>query len=232
SSGTLAIADMLGNNFEIILPINILLLFEGKIQKKCIRESTNKPSNKKSFVLRSQPDSKKAKNWEKKHSHKQIHIHQSTITMNISRNIKNITARTISSETLIVRIFNKFIINKNGTFISGTLIPKRDHTKIQRSIGQEFADLDSTCSNFDHEEVFSQTIGQMQNYKWEGYTLSNISATILEIGFLEVVGNALYADIKKLSEDTEKVFKCIQISIYYQCQYKYHIEQQNKKYLL
>ncbi|CAG8613746.1 16494_t:CDS:2, partial [Funneliformis caledonium] len=47
----------------------------------------------------------------------------------------------------------------------------------------------------------------------------NINATILEVGFLEVVGNALYTDIKKLSEDTEKVFKCMQISIHYQCQH-------------
>ncbi|RIA84585.1 hypothetical protein C1645_832040 [Glomus cerebriforme] len=40
-----------------------------------------------------------------------------------------------------------------------------------------------------------------------------------QLGFLEVVGNALYTNIKKLSEDTEKVFKCMQISIYYQCQH-------------
>ncbi|GBB93701.1 hypothetical protein RclHR1_22180003 [Rhizophagus clarus] len=50
------------------------------------------------------------------------------------------------------------------------------------------------------------------------YTI-NVNATILEVGFLEVVGNALYTDIKKLSEDTEKVFKCVQISIHYQRQH-------------
>lgn len=53
----------------------------------------------------------------------------------------------------------------------------------------------------------------------DGIYSINVNATILEVGFLEVVGNALYADIKKLSEDTEKVFKCMQISIHYQRQH-------------
>ncbi|CAG8617785.1 14151_t:CDS:2, partial [Funneliformis mosseae] len=35
----------------------------------------------------------------------------------------------------------------------------------ERSIEQEFSGLDSICSNFDHEKVSSQTIGQMQNYE-------------------------------------------------------------------
>ncbi|CAG8846001.1 33421_t:CDS:2, partial [Gigaspora margarita] len=38
-------------------------------------------------------------------------------------------------------------------------------SQIQRSIEQEFADLDSIYSNFDHEEVFLQTIEEMQNYE-------------------------------------------------------------------
>ncbi|CAG8606641.1 14_t:CDS:2, partial [Funneliformis mosseae] len=43
-------------------------------------------------------------------------------------------------------------------------------------------------------------IGCSQN----GIYSINVNATILEVGFLEVVGNTLYTDIKKLSEDTEK----------------------------
>jgi len=39
------------------------------------------------------------------------------------------------------------------------------------------------------------------------YTI-NVNATIFEIGFLEVVGSAIYVDITKLNKDTEKVFKC------------------------
>ncbi|CAG8788328.1 23699_t:CDS:2 [Gigaspora margarita] len=53
----------------------------------------------------------------------------------------------------------------------------------------------------------------------DGIYSINVNATILEVGFLEVIGNALYTDIKKLSEDTEKVFKCMQISIHYQRQH-------------
>ena len=47
------------------------------------------------------------------------------------------------------------------------------------------------------------------------YSIS-VNTTILEVGFLEVVGNTLYTDVKKLSED---VFKYMQISIYYQRQH-------------
>ncbi|CAG8696458.1 1860_t:CDS:10, partial [Ambispora leptoticha] len=50
------------------------------------------------------------------------------------------------------------------------------------------------------------------------YTI-NVNATIFEIGFLEVVGSAIYVDITKLNEDTEKIFKCMQISIFYQRQH-------------
>ncbi|CAG8680869.1 9543_t:CDS:10, partial [Funneliformis caledonium] len=53
----------------------------------------------------------------------------------------------------------------------------------------------------------------------DGIYSINVNATILEVGFLEVVGNALYTDIKKLSEDIKKVFKCMQISIHYQRQH-------------
>ncbi|CAJ0831210.1 15347_t:CDS:10, partial [Entrophospora sp. SA101] len=53
----------------------------------------------------------------------------------------------------------------------------------------------------------------------DGIYSINVNAVILEVGFLEVIGNALYTDVKKLNEDTEKVFKCMQISIYYQRQH-------------
>ncbi|CAG8837804.1 16744_t:CDS:2, partial [Gigaspora margarita] len=47
SSRTSAIADMLGDNLELNSPMNILPLFGSRIQKKHVREPTNKPSNKK-----------------------------------------------------------------------------------------------------------------------------------------------------------------------------------------
>ena len=50
------------------------------------------------------------------------------------------------------------------------------------------------------------------------YTI-NVNAIIFEIGFLKVVGSAIYDDITKLNEDTEKVFKCMQMSIFYQRQH-------------
>jgi len=53
----------------------------------------------------------------------------------------------------------------------------------------------------------------------DGIYSINVNAVVLEVGFLEVVGNALYTDIKKLNDDTEKVLKCMQISIHYQRQH-------------
>ncbi|CAG8750491.1 17129_t:CDS:2, partial [Acaulospora morrowiae] len=53
----------------------------------------------------------------------------------------------------------------------------------------------------------------------DGIYSINVNAVVLEVGFLEVIGNALYADIKKLNNDTEKVLKCMQISIHYQRQH-------------
>ncbi|KAF0397928.1 hypothetical protein F8M41_009895 [Gigaspora margarita] len=50
------------------------------------------------------------------------------------------------------------------------------------------------------------------------YTI-NVNAIIFEISFLEVVGSGIYVDITKLNEDTEKIFKCMQISIFYQRQH-------------
>ncbi len=52
----------------------------------------------------------------------------------------------------------------------------------------------------------------------EIYKIS-INATVFEIGFLEVIGNAIHTDITKLNEDTEKVLKCMQISLFYQRQH-------------
>ncbi|CAG8610604.1 2485_t:CDS:2, partial [Scutellospora calospora] len=44
----------------------------------------------------------------------------------------------------------------------------------------------------------------------------SLNATDLEIGLMEVVGSAIEIDFKKLGEDTEKVFKAMQISMFYQ----------------
>ena len=60
------------------------------------------------------------------------------------------------------------------------------------------------------------------------YTI-NVNAIIFEIGFLEVVGSAIYVDITKLNEDTEKVFKCMQMSIFYQRQH--HLQRGAKEQL-
>ncbi|CAG8829792.1 26997_t:CDS:1, partial [Dentiscutata erythropus] len=53
----------------------------------------------------------------------------------------------------------------------------------------------------------------------DGIYSINVNAVVLEVGFLEVIGNALYTDIKKLNDDTEKVLKCMQICIHYQRQH-------------
>ncbi|CAG8659544.1 23937_t:CDS:10 [Cetraspora pellucida] len=165
----------------------------------------SEPSHKESVGTQgSQPDSKKAKTWERERSRKQVHIHQPTITMDISGNMGNITAGTISGGTLVCESkrshegdeqTKQALLNKRtkiDDYFPVTLSPcepphtppcEPPHTpphrifprgsssgasvssQIQGSIGQEFLDLDSTCSDFDHEEVPSQTIGQMQNYE-------------------------------------------------------------------
>jgi len=53
----------------------------------------------------------------------------------------------------------------------------------------------------------------------DGIYKINVNATVFEIGFLEVVGSAIYIDVTKLNGDTEKVLKCMQMSIFYQRQH-------------
>ncbi|CAG8681914.1 5110_t:CDS:2, partial [Dentiscutata heterogama] len=53
----------------------------------------------------------------------------------------------------------------------------------------------------------------------DGVIIINVNGTTVEVGFMEVVGNAVYDDLTKLSEDLEKVLKCMQISLFYQRQY-------------
>ncbi|CAG8455472.1 11467_t:CDS:10 [Ambispora leptoticha] len=43
-------------------------------------------------------------------------------------------------------------------------------------------------------------------YSQDGIYSINVNAVVLEVGFLEVIGNALYTDLKKLNDNTEKVF--------------------------
>ena len=42
----------------------------------------------------------------------------------------------------------------------------------------------------------------------DGVIVVNVNGTSVEVGFMEVVGSAVYDDLTKLSEDLEKVFKC------------------------
>ncbi|CAG8615431.1 8372_t:CDS:10 [Diversispora eburnea] len=73
------------------------------------------------------------------------------------------------------------------------------------------------CKNRNETRQYKQrvSIGCSQ----DGIYSINVNAVVLEVGFLEVVGSALYTDIKKLNGDTEKVLKCMQISIHYQRQH-------------
>ncbi|CAG8587431.1 3442_t:CDS:10 [Funneliformis caledonium] len=53
----------------------------------------------------------------------------------------------------------------------------------------------------------------------DGVIIVNVNGTSMEVGFMEVVGSAVYDDLTKLSEDLEKVLKCMQISLFYQRQH-------------
>nr|CAG8638409.1 14709_t:CDS:2 [Entrophospora candida] len=46
-----------------------------------------------------------------------------------------------------------------------------------------------------------------------------MNAKEIEVGFLEVVGNALLVDVTKYHDDMDKLLKAMQISIFYQRQY-------------
>ncbi|CAG8638023.1 10985_t:CDS:2, partial [Paraglomus occultum] len=50
-------------------------------------------------------------------------------------------------------------------------------------------------------------------------TAVHVNAKSMEVGFMEVVGNAIIVDLKKQAEDKEKLFKVMQVSIFYQCQH-------------
>ncbi|CAG8708599.1 16278_t:CDS:10, partial [Dentiscutata erythropus] len=53
----------------------------------------------------------------------------------------------------------------------------------------------------------------------DGVIIINVNGTTVEVGFMEVVESAIYDDLTKLSEDLEKVLKCMQISLFYQRQH-------------
>ncbi|CAG8579514.1 1120_t:CDS:10 [Ambispora gerdemannii] len=69
----------------------------------------------------------------------------------------------------------------------------------------------------------NQTRGQkprvMLGSNHDGILKIYMNASQIEIGFLEVVGNAMVVDLKKYREDTEKLFKVMQLSIFYQRQH-------------
>ncbi|RIB19508.1 hypothetical protein C2G38_2036004 [Gigaspora rosea] len=132
----------------------------------------------------------------------------------------NITTGTISGGTLVCEskkshegIDNYFPVilslcklphtPPHRIFLRGSLSGASVPSQIQRSIGQEFADLDSTCSNFDHEEVSSQTIGQMQNYEVD------IKNTYLQLSQenSQIVPEKIHKIIEKMEVLFEDVLK-------------------------
>ncbi|CAG8661694.1 7336_t:CDS:10, partial [Paraglomus brasilianum] len=55
--------------------------------------------------------------------------------------------------------------------------------------------------------------------KHDGILTVHVNAKSMEVGFMEVVGNAVIVDPKKRAGDREKLFKAMQISIFYQRQH-------------
>ncbi|CAH1761852.1 13162_t:CDS:10 [Entrophospora sp. SA101] len=72
--------------------------------------------------------------------------------------------------------------------------------------------LNKTQRNETRQYVQRVSIGCHQ----DGIFEVNVNAMTFEIGFLEVVGNALIVDITKLNGDLDKVLKAMQISLFYQ----------------
>ncbi|CAB4431400.1 unnamed protein product [Rhizophagus irregularis] len=66
-------------------------------------------------------------------------------------------------------------------------------------------------TEFSYRENFINPI-----FAKDGVIIVNVNGTSV---FMEVVGSAVYDDLTKLSEDLEKVFKCMQISLFYQRQH-------------
>ncbi|RIA84572.1 hypothetical protein C1645_858971 [Glomus cerebriforme] len=106
---------------------------------------------------------------------------------------------------------------------SGVSVPswiQQQHDN-EGSNSQEFSDSEDHCSTYSTSDHDPQTTEH--TYNEDAYIksiqLSQENATVFEIGFLEVIGNAINIDITKLNEDTEKVLKCMQISLFYQRQH-------------
>ncbi|RIA84584.1 hypothetical protein C1645_832039 [Glomus cerebriforme] len=77
---------------------------------------------------------------------------------------------------------------------SGAFIPFSN----EGSNRQEFSDLDSTCSNFDHEKGSSQTIGQMQN---------DIENTYIQLS--QENSQIVTEEIRKIIEKMEDIKYCL-----------------------
>ncbi|CAG8527778.1 7277_t:CDS:2, partial [Cetraspora pellucida] len=285
------------------------------------KQAISEPSHKESVGTQgSQPDSKKAKIWEKERSRKQVHIHQPTITTDISGNMGNITAGTISGGTLVCeskrshegdeqtkqallnkrtkiddyfpvtlspcepphtpphrifprgsssgasnsqivleeirkiienikgikyRLFDYRIINLSEQNVTNpvnklskskkcilkdiwnslessqkiktihldkwekVLIPliQKYQTYLENKSVFDVISLDSAIDDV-LEKLYVRPFIHKEHHDllWDGIYFINVNATSLEVGFLKVVGSTLYNDIKKLSEDTKKLF--------------------------
>ncbi|CAG8786036.1 16255_t:CDS:2 [Gigaspora margarita] len=135
------------------------------------------------------------------------------------RDVSNpINKLTESEKNLLKKIWNSQTeLSYHEDFVNSIIAKVFDN--IMDLIRVKTGEIENKLSKNQRNETrqYKQRI-QIGCYQDGIYTV-NINAIIFEIGFLEVVRSAIYVNITKLNEDTEKVFKCMQISIFYQRQH-------------
>ncbi|CAG8775880.1 13649_t:CDS:2, partial [Ambispora leptoticha] len=98
------------------------------------------------------------------------------------------------------------------------IIPKA-FEDVNDKIRFEIGEIESALRKQHRNQTKGQEPRVMLGSKHDGILKIYMNANEIEIGFLEVVGNAMVVDLKKCREDMEKLFKVMQVSIFYQRQH-------------
>ncbi|CAG8496574.1 2731_t:CDS:10 [Cetraspora pellucida] len=98
------------------------------------------------------------------------------------------------------------------------IIPKA-FDDMKDKIGFQTGEIESTLRKEHRNQTNDQKPRILLGSNYDGILKFYVNANEIEIGFLEVVGNATIVDLKKYREDKEKLLKAMQLSIFYQRQH-------------
>ncbi|CAG8790238.1 20550_t:CDS:10, partial [Dentiscutata erythropus] len=98
------------------------------------------------------------------------------------------------------------------------IIPKA-FDDIKDKIRFQTGEIESTLRKEHRNQTNDQKPRILLGSNYDGILRIYVNANEIEIGFLEVVGNASVVDLKKYREDREKLLKAMRLSIFYQRQH-------------